>query len=215
MGYSLGGGIAVHFANVFPHLVSSLVLLAPAGLIRTESYSRASRFLFQSGFVPERLLAIATRHRLKQPIASNRGKASSSPPAAISEDCVNIAVAESSGPGASDTPLERRILEYVRWSLVHNSGFVPAFMSSIRYAPGSGQHASWSRLARRDPGTTVVLLARHDEMIDVNTYTADGLPLLGGEDFVCWRVLPGGHNFVITHVEEIMKQLDEAWGLDL
>ncbi|KAH6853412.1 Alpha/Beta hydrolase protein [Chaetomium sp. MPI-CAGE-AT-0009] len=77
IGYSLGGGIAAHFATAFPHLVSSVVLLAPAGLIRPESFGALTRAVFTSGLVPPRLLAWLTRRRLRRPIRSSgkRGKA--------------------------------------------------------------------------------------------------------------------------------------------
>ncbi|MBE3045284.1 alpha/beta fold hydrolase, partial [Candidatus Bathyarchaeota archaeon] len=71
IGYSMGGGIAVHFAATFPHVVSSLVLLAPAGLIREENFGVASRLLFRSGIVPDKLLAGLTRRRLRRPIESS------------------------------------------------------------------------------------------------------------------------------------------------
>lgn len=70
LGYSMGGGVAVHFAAAFPHMLRSLILLAPAGLIRPERFGVAARLVFTSGIVPERLLAAITRRRLRQPIAS-------------------------------------------------------------------------------------------------------------------------------------------------
>ncbi|POR32056.1 Serine hydrolase-like protein, partial [Tolypocladium paradoxum] len=117
-------------------------------------------------------------------------------------------------PGADKpTPLEARVLEYVRWMVVHHEGFVPAFMSCIRFAPLTEQHASWHRLAGRRPGTTAVLLAEADEIIDAEMYAREGLPLAGGEGNVVWRVLPGSHDFVMTHVEPIMDELDRLWDM--
>lgn len=74
LGYSLGGGIAVHLAGAFPAMVRSVVLLAPAGLIRAETFGWASRVVFRSGWVPERLLEVLTRWRLKRPIAASAKK---------------------------------------------------------------------------------------------------------------------------------------------
>ncbi|CAM1505635.1 Fc.00g112720.m01.CDS01 [Cosmosporella sp. VM-42] len=215
VGYSLGGGIAIHVANAFPHLVSSLVLLAPAGLIRPESFGRVSQFLFKSGLVPERLLAIATRRRLQQPIARARVPKTPLEKEAYIE--IEMAAAEALDPASGEvaTPLERRVLEYVRWSVENHEGFVPAFMSSIRHAPLTGQHDSWRGLTKRAAGTTAIFLARNDEIIEVDDYTKDGLPLVGGEDHVRWRVLPGGHDFVMTHTDEVLQQLDELWGMKL
>lgn len=154
VGYSLGGGVAVNFAAAFPRLVASLVLLAPAGLIRAANIGRLSRLVFTSGVVPERLLEVLTRRRLRAPIGnavSRRRRASSvslpSSPAAAAlelplgggekEGYVDAAVQEAvdnDTPG-SPSPIEAKIASYVRWMLDFHDGFVPSFMSTIRYGP--------------------------------------------------------------------------------
>ncbi|KAL6868386.1 putative alpha/beta hydrolase family protein [Trichoderma novae-zelandiae] len=216
VGYSLGGGIAVHFATAFPHLVSSLVLLAPAGLINPDDFGAVSLFIFKSGFVPERILAYLTRHRLQKPIAAARKpRESSSPTAAVAE----VAVSEAAGTtqqdiddgGTTSIPLEKHVLMYVRWMVLNHPGFVPSFMSCIRHAPLTHQHDSWRLLARRRAGTTMVLLAQDDELIDANDYEREALPLVGGKENVVWKVLPGGHDFVMTHSDRVIKELDELW----
>lgn len=243
VGYSMGGGIAVHFAATFPHLVSSLVLLAPAGLIRASNFGVASRLLFRSGLMPDRILTALTRQRLKKPIASSVTKKKSptpSPPEALTPDekgmngavgdgvsahrlrsslhglsrgesMTDIAAAEAA-PSESATALERRVLQYISWMADNHPGFVPAFLSSLRYAPLTDQHAVWGQLASRAPGTTCVLLARDDEVIDPEDYKDDGLALLGGYERVTWGVVGGGHDFVMTHTGEILRELDEFWG---
>jgi pimeloyl-ACP methyl ester carboxylesterase len=217
LGYSLGGGIAVHFANAVPHLVESLVLLAPAGLIRAENFGAVSNFVFKSGLVPERVVAVLTRRRLQQPIASSKKKALEAAKATAEsrvEAVANVAVAEAADPpsGQAPIPIEGRVLMYVRWMVINHPGFVPAFMSSIQHAPLTEQHASWEKLAQRKRGSTVVLLAERDEIIDMNEYTRTALPLIGGKDHVVWKVLPGGHDFVMTHSKLILEELDELWG---
>lgn len=224
VGYSLGGGIAVHLANCLPpDLVSSLILLAPAGLIRPQSFGTVSRFVFSSGFVPERILASLTKKRLQQPIARQQPskkqkerKPSSSGSAAagvLKVPEVEAAAAEAADPpsGQEVTPLEHKVLLYVRWMVEHHVGFVPAFMSCIRHAPLTEQHESWARLASRPRGSTMVLLAEEDEIIDVDDYTREALPLIGGEDHVHWKVLPGGHDFVMTHSRLVLDELDRFW----
>jgi pimeloyl-ACP methyl ester carboxylesterase len=215
VGYSLGGGIAVHLANTLPHLVSSLVLLAPAGLIRPETFGAVSRFVFSSGVVPERLVSVLTKRRLRQPIASSsrQRRAPAASPDVV--EATAAVAAEASDPPAGETasPLERRVLLYVQWMAEHHAGFVPAFMSCIRHAPLTGQHESWTKLADRRAGSTVVMLAEADEIIDVEEYTREALPLVGGEDRVVWRVLSGGHDFVMTHAEDILRVLYGVWSV--
>jgi pimeloyl-ACP methyl ester carboxylesterase len=215
IGYSLGGGIAIHFANAFPHVVRNLILLAPAGLIRAANFGTVSQLLFKSGLVPERVLAVLTARRLQQPISSSRVKLQAAEAdVKVKEDFVDVAIAEAADLECCDAdliPLEKQVLHYVRWMVVHHRGFVPAFMSSIRHAPLTDQHDAWRGLAKRQPGTTAILLARTDEIVDAKDYAQDALPLIGGEENVLWKVMPGGHDFVMTHHEEVMAVIDDFW----
>ncbi|KAK7755283.1 hypothetical protein SLS62_002788 [Diatrype stigma] len=244
VGYSLGGGIAANFAAAFPHMVATLVLLAPAGVIRPENFGRASRLVFTTGLVPERLLARLTKWRLRRPIdraVSKRRMSVSSPSSAAAaavgggESVFDAAAQETADPheeeetkgGATTTtgnpqsqpqpqptPFERKVESVVHWTLDHHAGFVPAFMSTIRSAPMMGQHAYWRQLgAGRRPGTTAVLLGRHDQLVQRDDYAEDALPLLGGSDNVFWRVVPGAHNFPFTNAPEALECLYEFWGV--
>ena len=56
IGYSLGGGISANFTSYFPNLVSSLVLLAPAGLIRGNRLTLVNKFLYNTGLINESTL---------------------------------------------------------------------------------------------------------------------------------------------------------------
>lgn len=113
--------------------------------------------------------------------------------------------------GEAVTPLEQRVMEYVRWMVTHHNGFVPAFMSSIRFAPLTDQHDAWAKLSKRAPGTTAILLARSDEIIDPDSYRRDALSLVGGEHHVRWRILPGSHDFVMTHAGDILSEIDDMF----
>lgn len=209
IGYSLGGGIAVHFANAFPHVVESLVLLAPAGLIRPENFGTMSRLLFSSGLVPESILSHLTRHRLQQPIAAAKMPRGAKP----GDHQADFALAEAAKATGEEKliPLERYVLFYVRWMVAHHAGFVSSFMSCIRYAPLTHQHAFWAKLADRKPGTTAIYFAEEDEIIDSEYYAKEALALVGGKEHVDWRIMHGAHDFVMTHTSEVMEALDEFW----
>jgi pimeloyl-ACP methyl ester carboxylesterase len=229
----------VAFATAFPNLVDRLVLLAPAGLIRSESFGLASRIAFQSGIIPDRILSILTRKRLQQPISNKKLMPSRSPsphgevsqakgkevnasrdghhlpvpPAHEKEDFVDVAVAEVVDPKASSSisPLQDRVMHYVRWMVASHDGFVPAFMSCIRYGPLTDQHDTWKLLSQRKPGTIAILVGRDDEILEVDQFSTDALSLVGGEDHVYWRVMTGGHDFVMTHPKDIMEELGAFW----
>ncbi|KAI1779934.1 alpha/beta-hydrolase [Hypoxylon cercidicola] len=221
IGYSLGGGIAANFAATFPDMVETLILLAPAGLIRPENFGRFSRLVFTSGVIPERVLAWLTKRRLRQPIASAVSKKVKRAVGALAqnggkEDYVDLAVQEAVDPADEppQTPFELEVIRYVHWALRFHRGFVPAFMSTVRHAPLLGQHGYWRQLARRRPGTTAVLLGEGDTLVQKDDYVEDALPLLGGEANVYWRVVPGSHNFPFTHAPDALERIYEFWGLD-
>ncbi len=222
VGYSLGGSIAAHFAAAFPRMVRRLVLLAPAGVIRAERFGSAARFIFQSGFVPQRLLAAVTRRRLQQPIAnsSSRKRAAVDPPPTVSP--VELLAAEvddprdpdalsSSSVTASSRPLNEGVMAYVRWMISHHRGFVPAFMACIRAGPLTDQHDTYAALAQRPRGSVCVILGQDDEIIDLDDYTADALPLLGGPEHAGWHVVPGGHDFPMTHADDALRVISDFW----
>ncbi|KAI0125975.1 putative alpha/beta hydrolase family protein [Xylariales sp. AK1849] len=236
IGYSLGGGIAVNFAATFPHLVKSLVLLAPGGLVRAENIGRASRMVFTSGIIPTRILEALTKRRLRTPL---RGAVSKKRRQSIADELVSPLDQHKEGfvdaavheavdthangePAAADdddtpapiSPLEARIAAFIHWMLDAHQGFVPAFISTIHHAPllsSPEQRRYWRELAKRKPGTTAVILARNDELVQKADYALDALPLIGGQDNVFWRVVPGGHNFPFTHSTDALSAIYEFW----
>lgn len=196
--------------------MTSLVLLAPAGLIRAETFGVVTRFVFTAGLVPERLLAAITKRRLQVPIAAS-ARRNGNPSDTAVKDSISALLTEAADPkpaeGEEATPLEKRVLRYVHWMLNNHPGFVPAFMSCIRDAPLVGQHDAWRKLALREKGSTVVILAKSDEIIDPEDYAADALPLIGGRERVVWTLVPGGHDFPMTHPRETLREIYKACGM--
>jgi pimeloyl-ACP methyl ester carboxylesterase len=238
IGYSLGGGIAVNFAAAFPHMVKSLILLAPAGMIRPENFGRLSRLIFTAGVIPEGVLAALTKRRLRAPIGGSVAKRPKlgrrhSMPAQVQakinelkpkESFVDVAVDEAidthNHPDKADddtekstNPMEARVASLVHWMLDFHDGFVPAFMSTIRFGPLMFQQESWREVAKRKPGTTAIILGRQDELIQLDDYKEDVLPMFGGKDNVFWRVVKGGHNFPFTNSEQALEVIYEFWGM--
>lgn len=237
VGYSLGGGIAVHLATAFPGMVRTLVLLAPAGMIREENFGAATRLVFRSGWVPEGLLEVITRWRLKRPIAesarrkaannsNNSGKVDVKAAAAplpgdkMVEATVTSEIADEAGDNNNNdnkspqpNALQRRVLAFVNWQVAHHAGFVCAFMSTLRHAPMLGQREAWRRLAARPRGTTCLVFGVGDEIVSEEDYREDALPLVGGEGHVVWaRPVEGKHDFPMVHPEETLRRIYEFWG---
>lgn len=176
VGYSLGGGIAADFASYFlPHLVSSLVLIAPGGVLRRTRVSWRSWWLYDVlaapwAPVPWAVVRALVGRRLWTPMTTaSTALVSGSAPA----DVGNPAQAEAGvqGGGSSDgngngrrrdsslshpAPLlgadrpHITAAAAVNWQVAHHAGFVaPAFVSSIRCAPVYEQHARWRVLGRK------------------------------------------------------------------
>ena len=66
IGYSLGGGIVANFTSYFPSLVSSLVLLAPAGLVRQSRISLMNKILYNTGLINEKVLERMIMARMRR-----------------------------------------------------------------------------------------------------------------------------------------------------
>lgn len=221
LGYSLGGAIAVHFATAFPDAVRSVVLLAPAGMIREETFGLAARLVFRSGWVPEGLLEVITRWRLKRPIAdaARRKPRPGAGAAAAASKLAGAKTVEAAVTSeivdevaAAPNELQRRVLAFVNWQVEHHAGFVSAFMSTLRYAPMMSQHVAWARLADRKKGTVCLIFGEGDEIVNEDDYREDVLPLIGGEDHVVWAQAVGGkHDFPMVYPEETLKRIFAFW----
>ena len=226
IGYSMGGAIALHVAATLPHMVSSLVLIAPAGLIRPQNFG-PSRYIFRSGLVPERILSALMRRRLQQPLSSHVRKPTRPLDREHSdqnslrdvpgpERYAEVAAAETADPtpaaNAAQAVGDNQLLACVRWMLTNHAGFLPAFMSCIRYAPLSDEHQVWKAVAHRDRGSTLIILGRNDEVVNPDQFAEDAVPLIGGKSHVRWKYVQAGHDLVVTQSKEILAELDAYWG---
>ena len=65
IGYSLGGAIVASFTSYFPSLISSLVLLAPGGLIRQNRILLLNKILYNTGLISETTLERIVMRRVR------------------------------------------------------------------------------------------------------------------------------------------------------
>lgn len=250
VGYSLGGGLAADFASWFPQLVSELVLIAPGGIMREKNVEWRSRVLYSKGWIPESWLQAAVRRRLRvKPNVSAtqkpfkigkaerggeeeglaRESADTAPSAELPENAV-----------VSTMRGEVNMQSAVNWQIDNHTGFMPAFMSSIRNAPIHGQHARWrligARLDRqrefstRSPGTQVrptdgkevmmhglnsgkvlILFGADDKIVKPEEVGPDAEAVLG-KDNVDIRVYHRvGHEVSIACCDQIADDIWESW----
>lgn len=220
VGYSLGGGISVAFTSYFPDLVDKLILIAPAGLMRDHHISRSSRILYSNGVIPESLLNRMVKERLKTPLYKPKTGQSTE------DDKLSAATAvqaEAKLETNSRAPLSKThpnvtISDAVVHQVDHHDGFVPSFMSSIRYGPIQNQHDKWKTIAQdmsirsQETGkqeTVLIISADHDPIIDKVELTEDATSLLG--DHVQFHYIDAAHDVVITKPEEVIACITEFW----
>ncbi|KAL2353031.1 alpha/beta-hydrolase [Cryomyces antarcticus] len=255
VGYSLGGCIAAAFTSYFPSLIDSLILIAPAGLVRPAHIGWKSRVLYSTGWLPERLLQWLVRRRLE---GGPSGAVAVTPrPQDLSDDVAadaDNAVAAEVGTIASSAPQSNSNAPgtsfdaaplfphrphispaaAVRWQLLSHLGFLPAFMSSIRYAPIHSQHDRWTLIGRRlsarkssgasassssssssenrqQQGKVLIILGRTDPIIVETEIAPDAREVLGREN-VEVVVLEAGHEVPISKGGEIVDAVWKFWG---
>ncbi|EGY17557.1 uncharacterized protein VDAG_01239 [Verticillium dahliae VdLs.17] len=222
VGYSLGGAIAASFARHVPHALRSLVLVAPAGLVRPRHVSRTSRLLYSTGLLPEPLLRWLVRRRLEPPAPVD--------PEAVLDDDV-AGESDATGGATFDNALldparpELTVARVIRWQLAVHPGFGPAYRSTIRWAPIYGQdHGEWAplrgileeRRAGREKnglkgGRVCFVVGETDPVIVAGELEQDARLVLG-EDAVDMRVVKGaGHEVGITGGREVAGIVMRYW----
>ncbi|ODM23690.1 hypothetical protein SI65_01279 [Aspergillus cristatus] len=225
VGYSLGGGIAASFASFFPQLLSSLVLLAPSGLIRDSQISFQSRLLYSRGLVPEKVLGFLVGRRLRAgPLVTTKPKSNEKidAGAALTEELPST--------GAAGTQILSRAYPHVAvptavyWQVNNHAGFVHAFMSSMRFGPilRQRQWDTWARLGQfltaqrsRSPqeqsehgltGDKVqILCGIEDSIIVKEELASDATDALEGN--VEFKYFDAGHEFPSTQYDELAQHI--------
>lgn len=219
-GYSLGGGIAAAFAAYFPELLSSLALMAPAGLIRDSQISAQTRLLYSNGLLPERVLGFLVGRRLRA------GPLTTPKPKDEKVDAASALTEELPSQGGANVQLLSRAYPHVnvpgavQWQVNNHSGFVHAFMSSMRFGPilQARQRGTWERLgnflsaqqylspeqqrANGLPSNKVLILCgMHDGIIVREELAPDATSALQGN--VDFKYFDAGHEFPSTKYEEV------------
>ncbi|KAJ6187397.1 hypothetical protein N7519_002305 [Penicillium mononematosum] len=221
-GYSLGGGIAAAFASYFPQLLSSLVLLAPSGLLRDSQISFQSRLLYSKGLMPENILAYLVTRRLKA------GPLTRPKPKNKKLNAADVLSEELPSQRAAATQVLSRAYPHinipstVEWQVNNHPGFVHAFMSSMRFGPilRERQWNTWTRLGEYltakngipnseneelADNKVHILCGNNDSIIVRSELVPDATAALGGN--VVFKFYEAGHEFPSTKYEEVASYI--------
>lgn len=219
MGYSLGGGIASNFAANFPHLIRTLTLFTPAGLIRPENRSWAMRFMYSSGLVPDAVLAWFVKRSLGGSGASSANVNDSQNSRSGIPIMANVLNAPSEeAPKASDQNellsakyLHVNVGETVHWQVNTHPGFAPSFVSCIRHCPSVAQQDAWRHITDGTQKTKVLIFGgARDPLILASQLHEDALSVLGPEH-LAFETLDCGHELPISCADEVVAKIGVFW----
>lgn len=99
----------------------------------------------------------------------------------------------------------------VDWQLENHDGFVPAFISSIRYAPVHGEHERWRILGKNvssgagDLKKVHIVLGETDPIIVMEEIMEDATECLGVGNVEFEIVKGAGHEVAIERADDIMR----------
>ncbi|KAL1851022.1 hypothetical protein Daus18300_012691 [Diaporthe australafricana] len=214
VGYSFGGGLAANFASWFPHLVRSLVLIAPSGLLKRSDISWRTRLLYSRFWLAEKLLHYLYRRRLEPKYATiEEGSDSDAKKTGDPFDDAVISSAQANSTVAS----------IMSWQLRHHEGFVSAIISSLRYGPIYERYDEWRKLgsmlsARRNDsslpgligGKVLLVFGSSDQIVRNEKIMLDVEAILGGGAFQV-EVLEAGHEIGIVKGAEVAEVANMFW----
>jgi pimeloyl-ACP methyl ester carboxylesterase len=219
IGYSLGGALAADFTSYFPQLVRGLVLVAPGGLIRRSHTTWKSRLLYStSGLLPESWIESLVAKRLytgpevARTIEPEPDTVESAETKTANRDAVYASSHYALLPGNPNSTVGT----VVDWQLKHHEGFVPAFISSIRYAPVHGEHARWQVLGQSITNgsgklTKVhIVLGETDPIIVKDEIIKDATECLGSGNVEFEVVSGAGHEVAVERADDIVRVLGKA-----
>ncbi|KAF2834308.1 alpha/beta-hydrolase [Patellaria atrata CBS 101060] len=255
VGFSLGGGLAVEFTSYFPYLVSSLVLIAPGGLFRREHIDWHSKILYQTrGILPESLICWMVERRLRYPTPLDQVESTTPHIDALAVPSAEVGNVAPS-PSSSDTAISRHtghqspndlwstdwdhrpmypgrphtsMANVVNWQIEEHAGFIPAFISSIRYAPIHEQDAQWKIVGRRldaqraDPlddekarqglreRKVLIIFGKSDTVVNLEHVSMMASSVLGRENLET-VVLDAGHDVPISRAKEVAVAIRKFW----
>jgi pimeloyl-ACP methyl ester carboxylesterase len=222
VGYSMGAGIAVSFAAHQPHLVSSLILMAPGGLYRTLPAGYSSIQLRYPRLFPSRYLQSYIRKLL------NGTPDEPYSPLPDSDTALSEEQTDTAQPGSADLLQKRQPLDVVgivNWEIEHCPGFVPSVINALKHAPLVRQDATW-RLLRshlvdhkadgaipnRLRGSQVLILLGSQDTVLGNDFPSIASDCLG-RDTIIFASFDAGHDFPVRLYEEVGETIAKYLGL--
>lgn len=221
--FSLGGGIVISFTAHFHYLVNSIILLAPAGILRRMPDGYDNVFFRHSSLVPSTYLRTLVGKLLGVNLSSSpialKGRQ-------VKDDTDPQKPRDSEG-------VKEDILDVgaiVQWQFDHNRGFVHSFIGTAVYGPLMHQQSDWQKAADVIKGVDVtgpmsgrrsklynskilVIFGDADGIVAGKDVSEDISQLLGSPEHVEFKTVPGSHGFPVSSCDEVVKHICNFWSI--
>ncbi|MDI1490018.1 MAG: hypothetical protein OHK93_001217 [Ramalina farinacea] len=216
IGFSLGGGIAMHYAATHPELLDSVVLLGPAGIVR-------------------RLPAGYMKWVFKFPVLDGTAyvrRAVAQCVGATTPLAEGSEVTESEGEGHTVERQKPDMAAIVQWQWNSHEGFLHSFVDTLRHGPVMHQHEDWRAVCRilkmeKAPayltggnnglyGSKLLIIFGDDDTVVLKSEVVPDMEEMlgkGAEDHLVVRDVPGGHGFPSTEGSKVVEHIAEFWRL--
>lgn len=225
IGYSLGGGIAVEFARFFPQLVSSLILMAPGGLLHALPWYYRLLAGPASWILPLNIKKWMIKRFWNGPPEYIKDEQRS-----LMNGLVPPYEVLDARQLVEDGTEDEAYLDFqgaVDWDIDNHPGFVHSVTSALRYGPILDRNSSWrqvgsyldgnpetgniSGLPNRLWRSQVLLLLGDGDAVVPTAETLNEALVAFGKDNVKVETFPGGHLFPIVCPWRVADAIVEFW----
>lgn len=206
IGFSMGGSIAMSFANRFPYLVNSIILLAPGGLIKTLPEGYTSALFRYRSYIPSRLLRNLVAKILGASLSSTPPPSETAKPVSVD----NL-----------DLPA------LWQWQFDHHKGFIHSFIDTTQHGPITHQHEDWRKACsfiagesslppdfpvpcRLSKSKLLIICGLADSVV-LSDETREQVSTLLPDDKLVFRTVQGTHSFPVFNGEEVLEHISEFW----
>lgn len=211
------------FAAHFYYLINSIVLLAPAGILRRMPDDYESIFFRFSSLVPYTYLRTLVGKLLGVDLSGR----SSSLETRQTVDDPRLEIPKRLAPVSKDS---LDVGAMVQWQFDYHKGFVHSFIDTILHGPLMNQQSDWHKAAAvikgKDVATSMqkrssklynskilVIFGDADSIVAEKEVSEDIAQLLGSPDHVTFKTVPGGHGFPVPSCNEVVNHICEFWEL--
>ena len=209
------------FAAYFPHLINSVVLLGPGGILRSKPRIYDSIFFRFSWLFPSWYLGKLIGRYLGVYFRDLPYDRPTVKDAITNQN--NQEMAEQSG-GTPFPPSD--IPAITRWQVENHKGFIHGFLNTSQNGPITCQHADWARVGAllQDKGCEksltpnrlksqklLVILGDADDIVRADEFSHDLTSIFGNSSYAEIETVPGTHGFPVPCSQEVVERIWKFW----